>query len=72
MKHINLKSIHPWCRGATKGTVTYPDFDLDRDQDLERERWEPSFEWAGERPGERLTDFPESRGLKLLEAERDS
>lgn len=56
--------------------ITYLDFDLDRDrdrdQDLEREWWEPSLERAGERAGERLADFPEPRGLKLLDAERDS
>lgn len=51
---------------------TYPDLDLERDRDLERERREPSLEWAGERAGERLADFPEPRGLTLLEAERDS
>ncbi len=59
-------------RENSKQTVTNPDFDLDRDRDLEREWREPSFERAGDRAGERLADFPEPRGLTLLDAERDS
>lgn len=55
-----------------KSTIPHPDLDLERDQDLERERWDPSLERAGERTGERLADFPEPRGLALLEAERDA
>jgi len=53
----------------SRGKVTYPDFDLERDRDLE---WEPSLERAGDRPGERLADFPEPLGLTLRDAERDS
>lgn len=62
-------TFSPW---AESYRLTHPDLDLDRDQDLERECRDPSFERAGERAGERLADFPEPRGLKLLEEERDS
>lgn len=60
------------CQLKEVSCITHQDFDLDRERDLERERWEPPFEWAGERAGERLTDFPERRGLTLPDAERDS
>lgn len=50
----------------------HPDLDLERERDFERECREPALEWAGERAGERLADFPEPRALTLREAERDS
>lgn len=59
-------AVFPW------DTFAHRDFDLDRDRDLEREWWEPSFDPAGEWAGERLADFPEPRGLALLDAELDS
>lgn len=64
------RRAYPVCQqGKSFFFVTHPDFDLDRDRDLEWEWQEPSFERAGERAGEWLADFPEPRGLMLLDAE---
>lgn len=60
------------CHFETKSVFTHPDLDLDRDRELERECRVPSFERADERAGEWLADFPEPRGLTLLDAEWDS
>ncbi len=49
---------------------THRVLDLERERDLEW--WDPSFDGAGERLGERLADLADPLGLGLLEVERDS
>lgn len=53
-------------------TKTYLDLERDLEWDLDLEWREPSLERAGECAGERLADFPEPRGLTLLEPDRES
>lgn len=69
-----MKTLAFPCRlfDLKKTRNTHLVLDLERERDLERVWWDPSFDWAGERSGERLADLADPLGLGLLEVERDS
>ncbi len=67
-----MKTLAFPCRlfDLKKTRNTHRVLDLERERDFEW--WDPSFDGAAERSGERLADLADPLGLGLLEVERDS